>query len=300
MHANVQRSARSTDMEDMTTRAEIPRRSIFADLRSVRNVYIDHRIPLAQRRKPVRDFVTIRLRSILGADRAGPVEARILSYSIRAFDYQTLLFLFDEIFVFQCYRVELSRERPLIIDCGANIGLATLFFKSMAPDARIIAFEPDPVTFGVLRQNVERNGLSGVELRNQALWKEEGKLRFHVGELQGGLRMSVLPERKPGRHVEVMSVPLSRTLAEHGEVDLVKMDVEGVEVEILEELDASGTLGNVREWLIEYHHRIGSAPSRLSSFLSLFEKWGYEYQVDARGHRNEKGRFQDISLYVYR
>lgn len=284
----------------MSTRPEIPPRSIFADLRSIRNVYIDRRILLAQRRRLVRDFVAIRLRSITRARRPGPVEARILDFDVRAFDYESLLFLFDEIFVFQCYRVELGRVRPLIIDCGANIGMATLFFKSMAPDARIIAFEPDPATFALLTENVTGNRLEDVDLRNEALWKEEGRLTFHVGDEPGGLMMSVLPERMQGRRVEVDGVPLSRTLKEHTDVDLLKLDVEGAEMDIVEELDTSGTLGNVREWIIEYHHRIGEASSRLSRFLEVFEKWGYEYQIDARGHRNEKGQFQDITLYAYR
>ncbi|MHC4861618.1 MAG: FkbM family methyltransferase [Planctomycetota bacterium] len=284
----------------MSTRPEIPPRSIFADLRSIRNVYIDRRIPFAQRRRLVRDFVAMRLRSVLAAGRPGPVEARILSFSIRAFDYETLLFLFDEIYVFQCYRVELSRVRPLILDCGANIGMATLFFKSMAPDARIIAFEPDPATFALLTENVAGNRLSDVDLVNAALWKEEGRIDFHAGDEPGGLMMSAHPARLQGKRVEVDAVPLSRTLKEHDDVDLVKLDVEGAEQEIVTELDASGTLGSVREWIIEYHHRIGAAPSRLSRFLEISEKWGYEYQLDARGHRNEKGQFPDITLYAYR
>src|SRR5690606_29753371 len=53
-----------------------------------------------------------------------------------------LLHSLKEIFVEEVYKVQL-RPNPLIIDCGANIGLSVIYFKRHFPDARVIAFEPD-------------------------------------------------------------------------------------------------------------------------------------------------------------
>jgi FkbM family methyltransferase len=284
----------------LTAPGPIPPRTVFADLRSARNVAIDARVPRAQRRRLVRDFVAMRLRSLLRRKGTGPVRARILDFDVRAFDYETLLFLFDEIFVFQCYRVEFRKERPTILDCGANLGMATLFFKTVAPGARIVAFEPDPTTFALLSENVTANGLEDVELRNQALWSSEGELTFHVADDPGSLLMSVIPQRITGRKVTVPSVPLSPILEEFGEVDLLKLDVEGAETEILDELDGSGALERVREWVVEYHHRIDGSPSRLGAFLGLFEKHGYEYQIDARGTWSRDDSFQDVAIHAFR
>jgi FkbM family methyltransferase len=60
------------------------------------------------------------------------------------------------------------------LDCGANIGLATLFFKRLYPESEIHAFEPDPETFKMLRRNVEQNSLSYVYLYNVALSDQQG------------------------------------------------------------------------------------------------------------------------------
>lgn len=54
------------------------------------------------------------------------------------------------------YREKLSRnETPLIIDAGANIGLATRWFAKLFPEARIVAVEPDPQNFGMLLLNIK-------------------------------------------------------------------------------------------------------------------------------------------------
>src|ERR1700730_7986688 len=45
-------------------------------------------------------------------------------------------------------------QRPIIIDAGANIGLATLWFKAQYPKATVIAIEPDTENFAVLKENV--------------------------------------------------------------------------------------------------------------------------------------------------
>jgi FkbM family methyltransferase len=71
----------------------------------------------------------------------------------------------------------------VILDCGANIGMATLFFKWLYPNARIDAFEPDPKTFQLLENNVKQNHLTNVATHNCALWDIDGKIDFFVDPL---------------------------------------------------------------------------------------------------------------------
>ena len=68
-------------------------------------------------------------------------------------------FLFNELFADACYSFRAQTDSPLIFDCGSNIGLSILFFKKLYPKARVIGFEPDPLTFQTLRENSERNSL---------------------------------------------------------------------------------------------------------------------------------------------
>src|SRR5262245_6977657 len=56
----------------------------------------------------------------------------------------SFVYMFEEIFAKASYSFHSDTDRPLIFDCGSNIGMSVLFFKKLYPTARITAFEPDP------------------------------------------------------------------------------------------------------------------------------------------------------------
>ena len=69
-----------------------------------------------------------------------PVSA--LGYSVQFLSEQYLRYLFGEIFLQLSYACSFSTASPVIFDCGSNIGISVLFFKRIAPGARVVAFEP--------------------------------------------------------------------------------------------------------------------------------------------------------------
>src|SRR5271170_90419 len=83
--------------------------------------------------------------------------AHLAGFKVLYFDKPTLLFLYREIFVRGIYEFHSSNTEPVIFDCGANIGMATLFFKSHLPASQVHSFEPDPMSFQVLERNVADN-----------------------------------------------------------------------------------------------------------------------------------------------
>ena len=64
---------------------------------------------------------------------------------------------------------------PRILDCGANIGLATLYFKLLYPGACITCFEPGAEAFRVLEANISANQLEEVTAFPVALAREAGE-----------------------------------------------------------------------------------------------------------------------------
>lgn len=133
-----------------------------------------------------------------------------------------------------------SEEPPHIIDGGANIGLATLFWKHRWPAATIEAYEPDPTVYAALEANTA--GLDGVELVQAALADCEGTARFHVEGADAG-------------HLDdsgIIEVPLVRLRDRIDRpVDLLKLDVEGAETELL--VDCADRLEHVRRVFVEWH-----------------------------------------------
>jgi FkbM family methyltransferase len=235
----------------------------------------------------------------------GPIPVNpidLLGYQIWFMGESQLRYLFDEIFIQASYFFKADTDRPLIIDCGSNIGMSLLFFKMLYPKARIIGFEPDPSTFETLRRNVIQNRLSDVELHQVALTDREGSVELFRDESPDSscLRMSILRERHPGPSVTVPSRKLSGFIS--SEVDLIKIDIEGAEEAVIGDLVSNGKLQYAKQLHLEYHHHIDAAADKLSSMLRSIEASGFGYQLraDVIGMWPAEGSFQDVSVYCYR
>ena len=77
-------------------------------------------------------------------DPAGPGWAEVAGFRMRYLEAEWMRYLYREVFAEREYWFATDNPRPLILDCGSNIGMAILFFKSLYPDAEITAFEPAP------------------------------------------------------------------------------------------------------------------------------------------------------------
>ena len=127
-----------------------------------------------------------------------PGETR-MGFKIAHFDSWNLNYLYRELFVRQCYYFRSENDSPTILDCGANIGMASVYFQWLYPKSKIQAFEPDPQTFLLLEHNIARNRLN-VEPHNCALWNEDAELDFFVDlRKPGSLSMSTNRSRLDGK-----------------------------------------------------------------------------------------------------
>jgi FkbM family methyltransferase len=236
------------------------------------------------------------------------VRARILDFEIEAYSLSTLMFLHREIFIDADYFFESKRVDPFILDCGSNIGMSIVFFKALYPEARIIGFEPEERTFALLQNNISSNGFSGVQLHRAALGMEESMVDFFVDtEAPGSLLMSTNRNRLLKEKTSVQQVKLSKFIDR--EVDFLKLDVEGAEDVVFQDLVASGAISKIDQMVVEYHHHIDKNRDAFSSFLAQLEESGFGYQIStsdqistkvlnarvSRGHT-----FQDVLVYAYR
>ena len=221
--------------------------------------------------------------------------SRTMGFQFEHFDPGTKRFLYREIFARQYYHFVASTPSPVILDCGANVGMASIYFKWLYPNAKIEAFEPDPKTFGLLQRNLNANRLD-VETYNCALWDEDGELNFHVNASDpGSLLMSVDASRSKAEAIKVPSRKLSNFI--DGPIDFMKLDVEGAEHHVLNDLIKSGKLKQIRRMAIEYHHGIGGQKHCLAQFLEGLEAAGFEYQLHAsRFPVVSDSVFQDILI----
>jgi FkbM family methyltransferase len=192
------------------------------------------------------------------------------------------IYLLKAIFLEWEYLVLLKTKEPLIIDAGANIGTATLFFKKIYPRSQIYAFEPDSDTFKFLEKNVRENSLLGVELYNHGLSNSRGIKKFYVGaneDISSSLYFEKVQTVIKKEHIiekEIQVIRLSEFIKERGirHIDILKLDVEGSECSIIE--DITEVLDSVDFIVMEYHY---AKPiinkNSLANILGELEKKGF-------------------------
>jgi FkbM family methyltransferase len=151
----------------------------------------------------------------------------------------------------------------LIVDAGANVGFATLFFALRFPAAHIVAIEPEPRNFALLQRNCQ--GLPNVTLINAALWPSNAPLQL-VGDNMDHWDYSFRPAADDASP-RVAAVTIADVLAARGaaRIDLLKLDIEGAERELFDESSA-GWLSSIDAIIVELHDRL--APGCAERFYS--------------------------------
>jgi FkbM family methyltransferase len=198
-------------------------------------------------------------------------------YTVCVNDGPNFFMQYKDIFSKRMYHFESQRPDPLILDCGGNIGISILYYKHRYPKARVISFEPDPVVFGYLQDNMARNEMTDVQLVQAAISGREGILAFHSdGRYASCLAQDplALPPEGWSRH-DVPCVRLRTYLTQP--IDFVKINIEGAEWETL--ADCEDALRWVREIVIEYHH-LPNLPRTLHRILDILHRQGFEYLIN--------------------
>ena len=204
------------------------------------------RIP--DRPKPLRSVLAHRLAR---RERAGIAHLRVrggVELELNLGDWLSRLYYAGALD--QAQRAAAERLVPAggaVVDVGANIGLWTCSLaRHVGPDGRVDAVEPYPENLERLRANVDRNSLSNVRILDVALSDREGTLALFAPAGHPGGGSGSIGARDPGDGVSLGDVPCVRldSVYDGGRLDLLKIDVEGHELEVL--AGALGTIDRLR------------------------------------------------------
>jgi FkbM family methyltransferase len=205
-----------------------------------------------------------------------PGRIRLMQYDLQYTDLLTLCPQWDDLFVKQTLRFACSHPTPRILDIGANVGLATLYFKRLYPQARVTAYEADPTLHALLVENLRRNGAADVEAVHAAVWTDNGTVSFRCEGADSGT-IDQFAGELGGTARSVRSVRL-RQLLEAEPIDLLKLDIEGAELDVL--TDCRPALGAVHTLLLDIHE-FDPKQRRLPAVLDILSATGFTYTLDA-------------------
>lgn len=174
----------------------------------------------------------------------------------------------------------LRRMKPgrVVIDCGANVGLFTTLFARTG--ATVYAFEPHPAAFERLK--AATRDFPNVQCIQAAVGVEPGRAKLYlhpdkVGSVEKSDCSSLMASKRNisvDTFVEVEVISLKKFIAEHAPVQFIKMDIEGAEYMVINDLLDAHALDQVKDMAVETHER---SPAFQADHARLLRRIGDEH-----------------------
>lgn len=173
----------------------------------------------------------------------------------------------------------LLKSGDTAVDVGANIGYFSLLFAQCVGDTgRVISYEPVPVLAAKLRRNLELNRFDNTAVRDLALSDRSGAARFYVGPRNNTGLSSLRSPRESSDSFEVQLAPFDGLVEDCAKVTLVKIDVEGAELQVLRGME--GLLRTMRPNLLvevtdSFLREMGDSAASLLQYVRQLGYVGY-------------------------
>ena len=170
------------------------------------------------------------------------------------------------------YLQETINPGQTVIDVGGYLGSYTILMSMLVGESgQVHTFEPDPVAFPLLQDNIQKNKLENIFLNELALSEENGKISLISRNFFGHSGSSIEDIRKGNNYVETLvnTVTLDDYCKVHSITpDFIKIDVEGGESKVLN--GAKNTINtHAPKIILEYHNNYLSKDDSLELWTYL-------------------------------
>lgn len=183
---------------------------------------------------------------------------------------QVTSIFFEKIYEFRHFAK--SGQSVKIVDCGSNIGLSAIWFLQNYPGCDLTCYEADSRLAGIAKGNLEKAGFPQNHIINAAVWTSNGKIGF---ESSGDDKGTIAADSQ----TQIDCIDLSEALK--GEVDLLKMDIEGAEFPVLSHLFETGAINRVKRIAVELHD-VDKHLIEFAEFLNFFKNSGFAVRFRGR------------------
>ena len=185
-------------------------------------------------------------------------------------DYYT----FDQVFLRDQYNIQFPFELKTIIDAGANIGLASLYFSHKYPQSKIVAIEPSKENFDILSQNIAP--YPNVKAFCKGLWNKD--VHLAITNTDGVKNAFMVAETTADNPNAIPAICISTIMHEQSweRIDLLKIDIEGSEKEVFE-TNYETWLPKTRAVVIELHDNMKRGTSK--SVFKAISQYNFSFNM---------------------
>ena len=159
------------------------------------------------------------------------------------------------------------------LDCGGNVGCFSLLVLSAGGTSVIV--EPEPENLKMIEQNLEANFPNqkgeSYDIIPGAVDIEEKVKKFYLCRTDYNKSRHTLYEKKGWKHIEVQCHTLKSILETYPEINAIKMDIEGSEIDILEHYDFSN-FQKIQKLVFEYSFDVDRSIPRFLNIVKRLEK----------------------------
>lgn len=185
--------------------------------------------------------------------------------------------VFNQVFLVQEYKWPMPQTPGFIVDCGANIGLTSIYFARNYPHAQIIAVEPEETNFEVLKRNAR--GYTTIECVQSGIWNKDTFLKVEDPSAEKWEFTFRETDQAAGA-TPALCIGTILKRYNRKEIDILKIDIEGSEREVFSS-NFEDWLPHTKTIMIELHDNMKKGCSR--AFFSALLKYDFSFDVRGRG-----------------
>jgi FkbM family methyltransferase len=216
----------------------------------------------------VRGVLAISAYRLLGVPKEIVIKPDRVKHPVHVRVRTTDVSLYNDLLLSGAYDVQLPHPPRTIVDAGANIGMATVYYANRYPKAKIVAVEPEPTNYAALLKNVKL--YPNVVAVNAALWNRDCQVHL---ETKGFDPTEKEAFKVADKGIPIRAITMHTLMKQTGldSVELLKMDIEGAEVEAFANCD---WMDEVQAIAIELHDRMRpGCRATLTEATKGFRSW---------------------------
>jgi FkbM family methyltransferase len=181
---------------------------------------------------------------------------------------------FKQVFIQSQYKINFPLVPQTIIDGGANIGLATIYFSHLFPQASIVAVEPNTENFQQMEKNIKTS--KNIYPIHGGIWNNNQHLRIVNSNVDDNAFMVEEVPEPTSDSIPAFSIDHLMQINNWSCIDLLKLDIEGSEKEVFEK-NYSNWLPKTKMLIIELHDQM--RPGASKALFTALSSYNFSFSM---------------------